>query len=86
MPREHHFEVFHESTAPLFDTASLGEVREFTTVTTDYLVDDLVVSRLRYEPQTLHRTQAHLDDGTSQWVTVQVYLDGNLTGRAGDRP
>ena len=85
MAPEQDFEVFHDTTRPLFDTAPLGDVASFRSWSTDCLVDDLVVSRIRYGGQMLRRTERHLDDATSNWITVQVYLEGNLTGRAGEQ-
>lgn len=85
VPLEHHFEVFHDTTAPLFATDPLAPTDTFRVRTTDYLVDDVVVSRLRHGPLTLRRAEGALDGSTSEWVTVQVHLRGNLNGRAGDR-
>ncbi|HKJ54587.1 MAG TPA: helix-turn-helix transcriptional regulator [Nitriliruptoraceae bacterium] len=82
---EEDFEVFHHATRPLFHTAPLSDLASFRSRSTDCLVDDLLVNRISYGRQTLQRTRRHLGNGTSEWITVQVYLEGNLTGRAGER-
>jgi AraC-like DNA-binding protein len=84
IPGEHHFEVFHDSTAPLFDTAPLTDETTFRCTATDYLVDDLVVSRLRYDAQALRRPYPRVSSGESDWITLQVYTHGGLRGHVGE--
>jgi AraC-like DNA-binding protein len=84
VPRSHHFEVFHDTTAPLFDTAVLGDEGAFRCATVDYLVDDLVVSRLCYDAQTLRRPYPRVRAGESDWVTLQIYARGGLRGHVGE--
>lgn len=84
VPIEHAFDVYHDTTAPLFDTNVCNGVEEFRSNAVDYLVDDVVVSRVQAGPHTLRRTPTHLRDGTTEWITVQLHYQGGLTGTAGD--
>ena len=81
IPREHQFEVFHQTTAPIFDTWPLGGAASTHATATDYLVEDLVVSRLSYGPQVLRRTIHHT---TGDCVGVLLFQRGGLRGRIGD--
>lgn len=84
VPAEYRFEAFHEANAPLCDIGSIGEVEDFSFSTIDYLVDDLLVSRLRLGPQTLRRTSRHLRNGTTDWIAVQIHHQGGMRGKAGN--
>lgn len=53
---EHHFEFVHQSKGHLFDTAPLDRVGAFRAAAENFLVDDLLVSRVREGPQTMRRT------------------------------
>jgi hypothetical protein len=81
---QHLFEVFHDTTAPLFDTAPMSDGASCRCAATDYLVDDLVVSKLSYDAQTFRRRRAHVRDGASDWITLQVYRRGGIRGSIGD--
>ena len=81
---EQHFALFHETTAPLFDTGLLGDEGAWRCETTDYLVDDLVVSHLRHDGQTLRRTRAQVGEGESDWITLQMYRRGSVRGHVGE--
>jgi AraC-like DNA-binding protein len=83
VPTAHAFDVYHDTTAPLFDTALVGRAEEFRVRTTDYLVDDVVVSRVEAGAHTLCRTRDHLRDGTTDWITVQIHHRGGFRGQAG---
>lgn len=84
VPAEHHFEVFHDTTAPLFDTAPIGDVGAFRALATDYMVDDVGISRVRYDPQVLRRTPRHVKFGMSNVLAVQLYHAGRLRGSVSD--
>ncbi len=84
VPSDARFELFHDTVAPLFDTSPIGEASAFGSRATDYLVDDLVVSRLRHRPQAMRRTMRHLSTGASDALAVQVHLSGTMRGRSGD--
>ncbi len=83
IPAEHQFDVFHDTTAPLFDTRLLAGGAPIHAGATDYLVDDLVVSRLQYGPQAFRRTRRHTAVA-GDCVAVQLYYQGGLRGRIGD--
>jgi AraC-like DNA-binding protein len=83
VPTEHAFALFRDTTAPLFDTGLLQGSEEFRSAATDYLIDDILVSRVSTSPHTLRRTNGHLRDGTTDWITVQIYDRGGLLGEAG---
>jgi AraC-like DNA-binding protein len=82
-PVDHAFDVFRDTTAPLFDTGLLEGAGGFQSTATDYLVDDVMVSRVSTSAHTLRRTTAHLRDGTTDWITVQLYERGGVLGEAG---
>lgn len=83
-PREHQFELFHDTVAPLFDTLPVGPVSSFAARATDYRVGDLFVSRILHNAQTLRRTPRHIAAGNSGTIAIQLWLAGNLGGAAGD--
>jgi len=80
---EHLFESFHNTTAPLFDTYPGSSVDAPRYEATDYLVDDLIVSRLRYDALTMRRLASHVRPTETDWITLQVYLRGGLRGHCG---
>lgn len=80
IPAEYHFEVFHDTTAPLFDTAPVGDAVAFRAIATDYMVDDVAISRVRYDPQVLRRTWRHVRSGMNDVLAVQLYHSGGLRG------
>lgn len=81
---EHLFESFHNTTAPLFDTYPGSSIEVPRYEATDYLVDDLIVSRLRYDALTMRRVAAHVRPNETDWITLQVYRRGGLSGHCGD--
>ena len=83
IPAEYQFDVFHETTAPVFDTRPLSRSVPIHAGAVDYLVDGLVVSRLRYGPQLLRRLVRHTRVA-GDCVAVQLYDRGGLRGRIGD--
>lgn len=85
LPSEARFELFHETVAPLFDTHPVGDVSRFQSHTTDFLVDDLIVSRLRHRPQGLRRVHHHRSGGAADAIAIQLHVDGSLRGRSGDQ-
>lgn len=84
VPPEHTFDVYHDTTAPLFDTGLLVDPGEFRSTAADYLIDDVVVSRVFAGPHTLRRTRRHLLDGTTDWITIQIHHQGGIRGAFGD--
>lgn len=83
VPVEYAFELYHDTTAPLFDTGLLEDASDFRSSATDVLLDDIVVSRVEASPHTLRRTSDHVRDGTTDWITVQIHHLGGLLGEAG---
>lgn len=83
VPAEHRFEAYHEANAPMCDVGVAGEFDDFKFATTDYLVDGLLVSRLRLGPLTLRRTREHLRNGTTDWIALQIHHLGRMRGKAG---
>lgn len=84
IPAEHQFEAFHEWNAPFVDTSPIGDVGEFSSSSIDYRVDDVLLGRLRYGPQTLRRTHKHLGDGTTEWIAMQIHHRGGMRGKVGN--
>lgn len=84
IPAEHHFEVFHDTTAPLFDTAPVGDAGAFQAIATDYMVDDVGISRIRFDTQVLRRTSRHVRSGMDNVLAVQLYTRGGLHGSVGE--
>lgn len=83
VPSEHQFEVFHETTAPIFDTHPLSAPDSFRASATDYLVDDLVISRLSYDAQVMRRTALNIRNGLSDSVAILLHHRGGLHGAVG---
>lgn len=80
---EQEFEVFHDTTAPLFATSPIDDVSTFRMRATDYLVDDLLVCRLETGAHTLRRSTQHLADGATDWISVEIHHRGRVRGEAG---
>lgn len=78
-----HFEALHHRVAPLCDTVPIGDPADFTMDVVDYLVDDVIVSRMRFGPQMLRRTPAHVATGETDRVAVMLQHRGTLRGEAG---
>lgn len=83
VPLEHQFEVFRAATAPLFDARPILAALDTPAQARDYLVDGLIVSRLRYGRMILRRTGRHLDVA-GDTVSVLLPARGGLRGSIGD--
>jgi len=83
VPSEYAFDLYHDSIAPVFDTSSPDGGSDFRMDTTDYLIDDVLVSRVDTGPYSMRRTADHLRDGATDWITVQYHHTGGLRGTAG---
>jgi AraC-like DNA-binding protein len=83
VPREHHFDAFHEAMAPLFDTGLSCAARDFGVTSIDYQVGDIVVSRFQSQPQSVRRSPAHLRDASTDWFNIVAFHRGQLRGEAG---
>jgi AraC-like DNA-binding protein len=83
VPHEHAFDVYHDANAPVFDTYAPDGGSGFWMDTIDYLIDDIMVSRLDTGPHTMLRTADHLREGTTDWITVQLHHTGGLMGAVG---
>jgi AraC-like DNA-binding protein len=83
LPGDEQFEVFHDTTAPLFTTTPLVTVDRFRAGAVDHLVDDLVVSSVRFGEQELRRTARHVAPGDTDWVGLVVPHRGRLSGSCG---
>lgn len=77
------FELYHDTNAPVLDTSLPRAGGRFRMEVVDYLVDDVVVTRLDTGPHSMRRAAHHLRDGTTDWITVQVHHTGGLSGAAG---
>ncbi len=77
------FESFREAAAPTFDSTAVTAPDSFSSITADYLVDDLVVSRICNESMTIRRDHRHLSSGGTDWVCVQYHLRGRFRGTYG---
>lgn len=86
VPRDLQFDVFRATVAPgLFDARApkgkqLANVR---VETTDYFVEDIVMSRLRFDPLMMRRSARQARNGFGDFVSVLVHLDGDIRGVAG---
>lgn len=82
-PTEYAFEVFHDANAPAFDSNAPDGGSDFRMETVDYLVDDILVGRMKTDPHTIRRTGDHIRDGSTDWITVQLHHTGGIRGAAG---
>jgi len=83
IPAADQFEVWHESTTPLFDTGRAGEGC-FTAGATCYLVDSLLFTRVHFGRMRFRREQRHLSHGESDSITLQFYRTGSVKGQLDD--
>lgn len=79
-PLPERFDVFHDGAAPIFDARSLIDPTGFHSVTRDYFIDSVLVSRLQNDPYLVQRDQRHLSDGSTDWVTIQLFIAGGARG------
>jgi AraC-like DNA-binding protein len=85
IPQADQFEAFHETIAPVFTTSPLVDVAHFSSMATDYLCGDLIVSRVGYDGQTIDRGPAHVSGAQTDTLAIQCYGDGFLRGVVGER-
>ncbi|MGR2752816.1 helix-turn-helix domain-containing protein [Agromyces arachidis] len=83
-PADHQFELFHDTTAPVFDTLPSDSPADFAAEATDYLVGDLLVSRIAHSPQRMRRSPRHVRCGGEDAVALLVYRRG-IAGLRFDR-
>ena len=79
----HQFEIWHESTAPLFDTGRADE-GSFCAGATCYLVDTLLFTRVHFGRMRFRRERRHLCNGESDCITLQFYRSGSVKGQLDD--
>jgi AraC-like DNA-binding protein len=79
----HQFEVWHESTAPLFDTGRVGE-GPFCAGATCYLADTLLFTRVHFGRMRFRRERRHLCNAESDSITLQFYRSGSINGQLED--
>lgn len=79
----HQFDVWHESTAPLFDTGKAGE-GPFSAGATCYLVDTLLFTRVQFGRMRFRRERRHLCNAESDCITLQYYRSGSVNGQLDD--
>lgn len=82
IPVERQFEVFRDTTAPLFDTRPLDSAATPHVSALDYFVDGLIVSRLCYSPQVLNRTPRH-HSVAGNCLSVLLHYRGGWRGTIG---
>jgi len=75
---EEQFELFHDTTAPVFDTLPSGSPADFSAQATDYLVGDVVISRIAHAPQSMRRSIRHIRCGSEDALAVLVYRRGRV--------
>lgn len=80
LPGPDQFDIFHDTTAPLFDTGPLSPVDRFRASATDYLVGDAVVSSTSFSAQSLRRTRQQTASGDTDWICVVSPRRGEVHG------
>lgn len=83
IPGERQFEIFHDATAPVFDTEPVGPLHAFHCAAVHHFVGELIVSRLSCGPHSVRRSARHVRNATARWAAVQVLARGGLRGRVG---
>jgi AraC-like DNA-binding protein len=83
IPAADRFDVFNDASRSLWHR--LPATRDpFACYAADYLVDDVIVYRLRYDAHTIIRTPAQVASGLSDVISVQMYRSGSIRGAVGD--
>ena len=72
-------------TRDFYDTRPLGPEECFDAAASAHWVDDLLLSRVRFDASTFWREPARFPSDESDFVTIQWYVTGSLRGRVGDR-
>lgn len=78
------FEAWHQSTAPLFDTAMVSPRASFGAEATCYLCDSLLFTRVRFDRMHFIRGSRNLAHGESDSITLHYYRSGSLRGQLAD--
>jgi AraC-like DNA-binding protein len=78
------FDIYRAGSAPVAEVLPLGETNGFTCITRDQLVDSVLVSRLRTGRHLIRRHPEHLADGATDWIFVQLFVNGGWRGIVDD--
>ena len=83
IPDADRFDVFNDASRSLWHR--LPATRDtFECDAQDYLVDDVIVYRLRYDAHAIIRTPTQVATGLSNGISVQLYQRGSIRGAVGD--
>lgn len=84
VPAPDAFDVFNDATRSIQHRVPVKGSGIFNVDATDYLLDDLVVSRIAYDEHTITRTATQVAPGESDCIAVQMHLVGSVRGAVGD--
>ena len=76
-------EAWRALTRDFYDTRPLGPEVGFDAAASAYWVDDLLLSRVRFDASTFWREPGRFPSGESDVVTIQWYVEGSIRGRVG---
>ena len=80
IPLEHQFEVWKQTTSPLFDVIPMSNTRSFSYSVTSYLVEQLAFTHAAFDKMQVNRTSQHLSSHRSDGITLQYYCAGQIQG------
>jgi AraC-like DNA-binding protein len=83
IPEADRFDVFNDASRSLWHRLPVTR-GTFGCDAADYLVDDIIVYRLRYDGHTITRTPAQVATGLSDGISVQLYRRGSIRGAVGE--
>lgn len=80
IPLKHQFDVFKQTTAPLFDIKPIGDTDAFSGSMTGYLVDQLIFTQASFDELQLTRTPQHCARYGTDCIVLQYCYSGGFHG------
>src|SRR5690606_8055029 len=78
------YEAWRDFTCFLFDTTAVDTSRGFDAGAAMYEVEDVQLTRVRFDESYFHRHADRFPPGESEYISVQWYVRGSLRGVVGD--
>lgn len=81
---KYQFQIWHEATSPLFDTAPLAAEDTLAAGGACYLVDRILFTRVHFGRMKFCRSSRHLRQAENDSIVLQYYRSGSFRGQQGD--
>ncbi|MFK8183065.1 MAG: helix-turn-helix transcriptional regulator [Phormidesmis sp.] len=84
IPLEHQFEVWKQTTSPMFDVIPTQNTQSCSCSITSYLVEQLTFMQSSFDEMQFTRTSRHLSHQKSDCITLQYFCSGGIQGTLKD--